>query len=129
MSEQVKRVGIATILMWLFGGSMLPIMGYVASNSMENSKTIPQVVTELRHMVEVQKEIVVELRGFKEANLAEHKSIVIMMTEHTYGIREIKENCGENMRDIEECKKHVDLWNIIHPLDTLTYEGKVKIIK
>lgn len=129
MSEQVKRVGITSILMWLLGASLLPIMGYIASNTMNNSKAIPEVVVELKHMIEVQKEMVRELRGFKESNLAEHRSIVIMMTEHTYGIKEIKRNCGENLKDIEECKKHVDLWNVLHPLDTITYEGKVKIKK
>ena len=126
MSEQVKRVGVTTILLWLIGASLLPIMGYIANNSMNNSIEIPKVVVELRHMVEVQKELVTELRGLKESNQLDHQSIVIMIAEHTYGIKEIKTHCGENLRDIDECKQHVDLWNTLHPLDSVTYEGKFK---
>ncbi len=104
MSEQIKRVGAVTILMWMVGLFMIPVIGYIASNALK----MPAIEVYLGNMVTTQKEMVSELKILRESNVAEHKAIAQMVSEHSYGITRMNERCQNNIVDIKECQDDID---------------------
>ena len=115
MSESVKRIGSVTILMWMVGLFTVPTIGYIASNALQ----IPSVVTQLKHMVNSQEEMVIELKALSAMhrseeieNRREHKLLSEMIVQHSYGLKNIEGECGDNIKDIKECHEKIDFIRI-----------------
>ncbi len=104
MSSEVRKVGSITILMWIFGLTMMPVVGYVASNAIK----IPAIEVHLGSLVKSQQEMVSELKIFRESNVAEHRAIAEMVSSHTYGLDRINERYLDNIDDIKECQEEID---------------------
>ncbi len=104
MGAEVKRVGAVTILMWMVGLFMVPVIGYIASNALK----MPAIEVHLGSMVEVQKDMVSELKVLRESNIAEHKAIAELISDHSYGIIRMNERCLDNIIDIKECQENID---------------------
>ncbi len=111
MGEQVKKIGAITILMWMIGLFIIPVIAYIASNALK----MPTIETHLGHMVKTQHEIISELKSLKKSNielsksnLAEHRAIVEMINPVAYGLQSINERCENNIADIKDCQDDID---------------------
>ena len=107
MSEQVRKVGAVTILMWMVAAFVLPTVGYIASNALH----MPQVIEQLENMTRTQKEIACELKsiqqthiGLRKDNFTQHLNISNMIVEHTIIIKNVVKDVNKNTHDIEVCK-------------------------
>ncbi len=100
MSETVRKVASATIVMWMIAVLILPVVGYVASLALQ----MPKVVAQLTHIAETNKEVAIELRALKQTNIEEHKMIMEKMNNSQYFVRGIRKDCDDNTEDIKWCK-------------------------
>lgn len=107
MSPQVKRVGAVTILMWMVGLFIIPVIGYIASNALQ----MPTVVEQLKHITDTQGQIVAEMRldrldRVEEArvNVEEHREIIEVLTRTQYELETVVKDCKDNEKEIDLCK-------------------------
>lgn len=100
MSETVRKVASATIVMWMIAVLILPVVGYVASLALQ----MPKVVAQLTHIAETNKEVAIELRALKQTNIEEHQLIMQKMNSNHYVIGSIRSDCDENTENIKWCK-------------------------
>ena len=97
MSDKPRRAGSVTILMWVVVVMVMPGIGYVANNALQ----MPTVITKLGHLVETQQGMLKEL-----------KSIAGSVRNQKYNLANIKEDCKDNMKDLESCIAHSRSWTI-----------------
>ena len=110
MSTQQKQIGAVTILMFMLGAFLSPVIYNIANKA----DSVPVIATKLEYigqMVEantiVQADMVLVLKEMKESNLAEHREIVDELTNTKFEVQRLQHNSISNSNGIEECKQNL----------------------
>ena len=112
MSNEQTKIGAATILMFMLGAFLAPVVYNIANKA----DSVPVIATKLEYigqMVEantiIQGEMVIALKEMTKANLTEHKEIVDSLTDTKFEVQALQYNSTSNANGIEECKQNLKI--------------------
>lgn len=103
MSPTVRKFGSATVLMWLVGVFMVPIVAYIASKAVE----VPELEMQLRSISDIEKMIDDNIRELARQNTIQHGSIIDELKKNTADIMALQIKLENHRRKIDELtEKH-----------------------
>lgn len=107
MSEKVRKIGATTVLMWMVGLFMFPVVAYVASNAVE----VPEIETQIEAIGRTQIDIKNQLTDLSNANATQHHEIINMLSKHSAHIMALQIKCEQHKEIIKELKKKHHMLN------------------
>lgn len=111
MSNEQKKLGAATILMFMVGSFFAPVIYNIASKADNNSRDIPVLKTEFGSLKDA-------MQGLTESQISINKTIIINSDKNQRATQEmaeailtnsiridnLKEDCKENKENLKECE-------------------------
>jgi len=92
MSPRIRKIGSLTVLMWMIGVLLLPVVGYVASKAIE----VPKMEIKLKLIATIENEIKKSIERLSERNTIDHQKIVDELKKNTADIKAIQVEIGDH---------------------------------